>query len=166
MSPSIRFVAAFAVLAGVMLAQTTGKDTRKSSLETAMDEAGHALQHYQKTLASLRDLPEMDTIVREDSQVVLSDRNTVDWLRGKADLEGAVDAREFEGLLDSIDACVANAARNSSVLAANAARTGSRRTLHAARDLMSNSEQLQNAVDHLRQALKPYLQLKKPPRIA
>ena len=165
MAASIRLVAAVAVLAGVMLAQTTGKDTRKSSLQAAMDEAGHALQHYQKTLASLRDLPEMDKTVREDSQVVLAGRNTVDWLKGKADLEGSVDTPEFEGLLDSIDACAANAARNASVLAANAARTGSRRTLHAAANLMSNSEQLQNAVDHLRQALKPYLQLEKPPRI-
>ena len=171
MAPSIwlvRFVPAFAVLAAVMLAQTTVKPpaTDKSSLQAALGEAGQALQHYQKTLASLRDLPEMDKTVREDSQVVLAGRNTVDWLRGKADLEGAVDTPEFEGLLDSIDACAANAARNASMLAAAAARTGNSRKLQAAMDLLSNSQQLQNAANRVRHALKPYLQSEKPPRIA
>jgi hypothetical protein len=167
MTSAIRSVAAFAALAGVMFAQTIGKTpaTDKFSLQSAMEEAGHALQRYQATLASLRDLPEMDTTVREDSQVVLSGRNSVDWLRGKAELEGAVDAPEFEGLLDSIDACAANAALSSSVLAAGAARTGSKRKLRAAKDLLSNSEQLQNAIKHVRQALKPYVHSEKPPRI-
>ena len=166
MASALRLVA-FAALAGVTLAQTIGKTpaTDKSSIQSAMEEAGHALQRYQAALASLRDLPEMDTTVREDSQAVLSGRSSVDWLRGKADLEGAVDAPEFEGLLDSIDACAANAALSSSVLAAGAARTGSKRKLRAARDLLSNSEQLQNAIKHLRQALKPYVQLERPPRI-
>ena len=166
MTSAARLVAAFTALASVMLAQTTGKTPAagESSIQAAMEETRHALQHYQSTLASLRDLPEMDITVRGDSQRVLSGRNAVDWLRGKADLEGTVDTPDFEGLLESIDACAAGAAWSSRVLAAAAARTGSRRKLNAATDLLSNSEQLQNAVNHLRQALKPYRVLERPPR--
>ena len=169
-APSIRSVAAFAALAvvlAVVLPAHTGKApaTGKSSIRAAMDEARDALEQYQRALTSLRDFPEMDSTVREDSQRVLSSRNTVNWLRGKADLEGTVDTREFEGLLDSIDVCAANAALSSRGLAAGSARIRNKRRLQAAMNLLSNSEHLQNAANHLRQALKPYLRLEKPSRM-
>jgi hypothetical protein len=168
MTPSIRLVAVIAALAAVMLGQTTGKTPAEGnySIQAAMDEARDALRQYQRTLMSLRDFPEMDTTVREDSQLVLSGRNTLVWLRGKADLEGTIDTPEFEGLLDAIDACAADAALSSSVLRTDAARIRNRRRLQAAMNLLSDSEQLQNALNHLRQALKPYLQLEKPSRIS
>jgi hypothetical protein len=127
-----------------------------------LDEAKDALKHYQTALASVRGLPEITTTVRGDSQVVLASRNTVDWLRGKVDLEGAVVPSEFEGLLDSVDGRAANAALSASVLAAGAARTGSERKLQATMDLVSASEQLRSAANNLRRALKPYLQSEKP----
>jgi hypothetical protein len=87
-------------------------------------------------------------------------------LRGKVDLEGAVVPSEFEGLLDSIDGCAANAALSATTLAAGAARTGSERKLQATMDFVSASEQLRSAANNLRRALRPYLQTEKPPRIA
>ena len=166
MAIAFRMVAAFAALTGVMLAQTTGKVSvaGKSPIETAIDEAGRALQYYQGILVSLNDLSEMDTTARGDSQVVLSGRNAVMWLRSKEQMEGAVDPFEFEGLLHSINICAANAALSSSVLVA-AASTRNRRKLQAAKDLLSTSEELRDAVHHLEHALKPYLQLEKPPRM-
>jgi hypothetical protein len=103
---------ALTLLTGVRFAQTTNKTPGKgtASIQTALDEAKDALKHYQTALASVRGLPEIATTVRGDSQVVLASRNTVDWLRGKVDLEGAVVPSEFEGLLDSVDGCAANAA--------------------------------------------------------
>ena len=131
-------VLALTLLTGVMFAQTTNKTPGKgtASIQTALDEAKDALKHYQTALASVRGLPEIATTVRGDSQVVLASRNTVDWLRGKVDLEGAVVPSEFEGLLDSADGCAANAALSASVLAAGAARTGSERKLQATMDLL------------------------------
>ena len=153
-----------------MFAQTTNKTPGKgtASIQTALDEAKDALKHYQTALASVRGLPEIATTVRGDSQVVLASRNTVDWLRGKVDLEGAVVPSEFEGLLDSVDGCAAsaNAALSTSVLAAGAARTGSERKLQATMDLVSASEQLRSAANNLRRALKPYLPSEKPLGIA
>jgi hypothetical protein len=159
---------ALTLLTGVRFAQTTNKTPAKgtASIQTALDEAKDALKHYQTALASVRGLPEIATTVRGDSQVVLASRNTVDWLRGKVDLEGAVVPSEFEGLLDSVDGCVANAALSASVLADGAARTGSERKLQATMDLVSAWEQLRSAANNLRRALKPYLQSEKPPGIA
>lgn len=159
---------ALAWLTSVAFAQTTDKTPAKAnaSIQTAMDEARDALRHYQMALAFVRDLPEVGPTVREDLQVVLASRNTVDWLRGKADLEGAVVPSEFEGLLDSIDGCAVNAALSASALAAGAARTGGERELQATMDFVSASEQLRSAANNLRRALKPYLQTEKPSRIA
>jgi hypothetical protein len=91
-----------------MFAQATNRTPSQgtASIQTTVDEARDALKHYQTALASARGLPEIATTVREDSQVVLASRNTVDWLRAKVDLEGAVVPSEFEGLLDSIDVSV------------------------------------------------------------
>jgi len=96
---------ALAWLTSLRFTQTTDKTPAKgnASIQIAMDEARAALKHYQTALASVRGLPQIGPTVREDSQVVLASRNTVDWLRGKVDLEGAVVPSEFEGLLDSID---------------------------------------------------------------
>jgi len=159
---------ALAWLTSLMFAQTTDKTPAKgnASIQIAIDEARDALKHYQTALASVRGLPEIGPTVREDLQVVLASRNTVDWLRGKVDLEGAVVPSEFEGLLDSIDGCAANAALSASTLAAGAARTGSERKLQATMDFVSASEQLRRAATNLRRALRPYLQTEKPPRIA
>jgi hypothetical protein len=159
---------ALACLTGLIFAQTTDETPAKgnASIQIAIDEARDALKHYQTALASVRGLPEIGPTVREDLQVVLSSRNTVDWLRGKVDLEGAVVPSEFEGLLDSIDGCAANAALSASTLAAGAARTGSERKLQATMDFVSASEQLRSAANNLRRALRPYLQTEKPPRIA
>jgi hypothetical protein len=156
---------ALTLLTSIMFAQTTNKTPGKgtASIQTALDEAKDALKHYQTALASVRGLPEIATTVRGDSQVVLASRNTVDWLRGKVDLEGAVVPSEFEGLLDSVDGCAANAALSASVLAAGAARTGSERKLQATMDLVSASEQLRSAANNLRRALRPYVQSEKPP---
>jgi hypothetical protein len=90
------------LLTGVRFAQTSNKTPGKgtASIQTALDEAKDALKHYQTALASVRGLPEIATTVRGDSQVVLASRNTVDWLRGKVDLEGAVVLSEFESLVD------------------------------------------------------------------
>jgi hypothetical protein len=159
---------ALAWLASLMFAQTTDKTSAKgnASIQIAIDEARDALKHYQTALASVRGLSEIGPTVREDSQVVLASRNTVDWLRGKVDLEGAVVPSEFEGLLDSIDGCAVNAALSASALAAGAARTGSERKLQATMGFVSASEQLRRAANNLRRALRPYLQTEKPPRIA
>ncbi len=159
---------ALAWLTSLMFAQTTDKTPAKgnASVQFAMDEARDALKHYQTALASVRGLPEISPTVREDLQVVLASRNTVDWLRGKVDLERAVVPSEFEGLLDSIDGCAVNAALSASALAAGAARTGSERKLQATMDFVSASEQLRSAANNLRRALRPYLQTEKPPRIA
>jgi hypothetical protein len=159
---------ALAWLTGLTFAQTADKTPAKGnpSIQTAMDEARDALKHYQTALVSVRDLPEIGPSVREDLQVVLASRNTVDWLRGKADLERAVVPSEFVGLLDSIDGCAVNAALSASALAAGAARTGSERKLQATMDFVSASEQLRRAANNLRRALRPYLQTEKPPRIA
>jgi hypothetical protein len=154
-------VAALAMLVGITLAQTTGKPF----IQAALDEAGHALKRYQGTLASVNDLPDLDATVRAESQVVLSGRNTVGWLKSKLDLEGTVDSFEFDGLLDSLDACAANAPLSSSALSAAVAKTGSARELKSAEDLLSNADELRDAAHHLRQALKPYRQSEKPPRI-
>jgi hypothetical protein len=150
-----------------MFVQTTDKTPAKgnASIQIAIDEARDALKHYQTALASVRGLPEISPTVR-DLQVVLASRNTVDWLRGKVDLERAVVPSEFEGLLDSIDRCAVNAALSASALAAGAARTGSERKLQATMDFASASEQLRSAASNLRRALRPYLQTEKPPRIA
>ena len=158
---------ALAWLTGLMFAQTTDKTPAKgnASIQIAIDEARDALKHYQTALASVRGLPEISPTVR-DLQVVLASRNTVDWLRGKVDLEGAVVPSEFEGLLDSIDGCAVSAALSASALAAGAARTGSERKLQATMDFASASEQLRSAASNLRRALRPYLQTEKPPRIA
>jgi hypothetical protein len=165
MARAIRLLAAFATLAGMMLAQTAGQTAARGiSIRSAMDEAGRALKHYQSALASLGDLPEFDTAVRRDSQVLLSSRNTFDWLRGKFELEGAVVPSEFVGLLESIDGCASNAALSASALAADAATSGSERRLRTAMDLVSISEQLWNSADHIRRALKPYLRLERPPQ--
>jgi hypothetical protein len=159
---------AIAWLTSLMFAQTADKTPAKAnvSIQTAMDEARDALKHYQTALSSVRGSSEIDSTVREDLQVVLAGRNTVDWLRGKADLEGAVVPSEFEGLLDSIDGCAVNAALSASALAAAAARTGSERKLQTAMDFLSASEQLRSTANNLRRALKPYLQTEKPSRIA
>jgi hypothetical protein len=156
---------ALTLLTSIMFAQTTNKTPGKgiASIQTAIDEARDALKHYQTALTSVRGLPEIATTARDDSQVVLASRNTVDWLRGKVDLEGAVVPSEFEGLLDSVDGCAANAALSASVLAAGAARTGSERKLQATMDLVSASEQLRSAANNLRRALRPYVQSEKPP---
>jgi hypothetical protein len=159
---------ALTLLTGVMFSQATnktpGKDT--ASIQTAMDEARDALKHYQTALASVRGLPEIATTVREDSQVVLASRNSVDYLRGKVDLEGAVVPSEFESLLDSIDGCAANAALSANVLADGAAKTGSERKLQATMGLVSASKHLRSAANNLRRALKPYLKSEKPRGIA
>jgi hypothetical protein len=159
---------ALAWLTSLMFAQTTDKTPARgnASIQIAMDEARAALKHYQTALASVRGLPEIGPTVREDLQVVLASRNTVDWLKGKVDLERAVVPSEFEGLLDSIDGCAVNAALSASALAAGAARSGSERKLQATMDFVSASEQLRSAANNLRRALKPYLQSEKPPRIA
>ena len=77
---------ALAWLTSLMFAQTTDKTPAKgnASIQIAMDEARDALKHYQTALASVRGLPEIGPTVREDLQVVLASRNTVDWLRGKS----------------------------------------------------------------------------------
>jgi hypothetical protein len=159
---------ALAWLTSVAFAQASDKTPAKAnaSIQTAMDEARDALKRYQTALASVRDLPEVGPTVREDLQVVLASRNTIDWLRGKADLERAVVPSEFVGLLESIEGCAVNAALSASALAAGAARTGGERELQATMDFVSASAQLRSAANNLRRALKPYLQTEKPSRIA
>jgi hypothetical protein len=178
MTTVIWLLGALAALTVTVSAQTTGKTpgderlsqhypqssvqtTRKSSLQTAIDEVGHALKHYQGTLALLRDLPEFDSILRRDSQLVLSGTNTVAWLRAKADLEGTVVPSEFAGLLDSIEGCATDAASSAGLLAAAAATTRSERELKMEMDLVDTSEQLRNAANHLRRSLRSYLQSEK-----
>jgi hypothetical protein len=158
MTPAIRLLA-LAALTGVLFAQGTGKipATGNASIETAMDEARDALKSYHAALVSVRDLPGIDATVRGDSQIVLSSRNTVAWLRSKVDLEDTVVPSEFEGLVDSLDECATHAALSASVLAAGAARTGHERELQAAMHLVSASEQLRKATNHLRRSLRPYL---------
>jgi len=158
MAPAFRLLV-LAALTGVVFAQGTGKipATGNASIETAMDEARDALKSYHAALVSVRDLPGIDATVRGDSQIVLSSRNTIAWLRSKVDLEDTVVPSEFEGLVDSLDGCATHAALSASVLAAGAARTGHERELQAAMHLVSASEQLRKAANHLRRSLRPYL---------
>lgn len=138
----------------------------KSAVLSAIDSADQSLKHYQQTLGSYRNLPEVATTIRQDSDPVTVGGMAIILLRTKLSQDETIDPLEIATLFANIDAVAINAALTAGSLLISKSSPPNPKKSEAALAFIEDVQRLRQASDSLWQILESFLRSQKPWHVA